>query len=54
MARPITGASTPAVLPAWRAQPALAGALAGLVGGVAFGVMMALMTAPTPDAGECP
>src|SRR5215207_9621941 len=54
MATRITGASSPAVLPAWRAQPSLAGALAGLVGGLAFGVMMALMTAPTPDGGQMP
>jgi hypothetical protein len=43
-----------AALPAWRAQPATAGAVAGLAGGVVFGLMMTLMSAPTPDGGAMP
>lgn len=43
-----------AAVPAWRAQPAVAGALAGLAGGVVFGLMMTMMSAPTPDGGQMP
>jgi hypothetical protein len=48
MATPGTAVSR-ADLPAWRTQPAIAGALAGPAGGVVFGLMMTMMSAPTPD-----
>ena len=46
MATHISVASSSSTLPAWRRQPALAGALAGIVGGVVFGLMMSMAMPP--------